>query len=183
MTSQMIRDLLRRIGGLERRAMQHHTGLVTAVAPLSVALGGSSTSYTAVSQLEGGLAVGDKVSVVAFGYDLLVLGRIAPLDPLHVIGGSGEPGFAGAWVNYDSRVAAFYRRGERIYLQGVVKSGTVGSAIFTLPLGYRPAHTHIFPVVANDLFGAVHVAETGAVTHYLGSNVYVDLAPINFRVA
>lgn len=52
-------------------------GVVTAAAPLAVAVGGSATPYTDIVSVGGTpLAVGDPVSVVMYGGTLLVLGVI-----------------------------------------------------------------------------------------------------------
>lgn len=71
------RDLLRRVQNVERVATRYRQGKITSTSPLSVALGGSTTSYTNVRTILGtGLAVGDTVSVLVLGNDLLVLGKI-----------------------------------------------------------------------------------------------------------
>ena len=59
----------------------------------------------------------------------------------HEVGGTGEPSFENSWVNYS---VAWSTAGFRIdaegwvHLKGLVKSGTNGATIFTLPEGYRP---------------------------------------------
>ena len=69
--------LARRVERLEQTAVRYRQGVVTATAPLSVALGGSDIAYTDVKQLAGvTLAIGEPVAVLTFGADLLVLGRI-----------------------------------------------------------------------------------------------------------
>lgn len=69
-------DLQRRITALERSAARHRVGEVTATTPLEVALGGASVSYADVKSVATGLQVGDIVSVLTFGNDLIVLGVI-----------------------------------------------------------------------------------------------------------
>ena len=51
-------------------------GVITDTAPLSVALGGADLAYTDVKAIATGLAVDDVVSVLQFGNDLLILGKI-----------------------------------------------------------------------------------------------------------
>lgn len=86
MNQDMLRSLMGQVQDLERRGVRYRQGTVTALSPLSVALGGSSTAYTSVKQLERGpLAVGDVVAVLTFGNDLLVLG---PIAVRHVIAGA-----------------------------------------------------------------------------------------------
>ena len=67
-----------------------------------------------------------------------------------------------AWGNgYPS--AAYRREGKKIYLRGVVKSGTIGSAIFTLPEGFRPAN----PLI---LTGAVQLTSRNTGTPNTGTS-------------
>ena len=51
-----------------------------------------------------------------------------------------------SWVVYDTaRYTPGYFKDEHgiVHLRGLIKSGTVGASCFTLPAGYRPAHTVI----------------------------------------
>lgn len=70
-------------------------------------------------------------------------------EAIRYIGQSGQPAFAGTWVNFDAgisfatdppsgRPAGFYRHNGHVYLVGVIKSGVSGTAAFQLPVGYRP---------------------------------------------
>lgn len=96
------------------------------------------------------------------------------------------PTLTNSWVNFGGvrNPAGYYKdANSRVYLRGVVKSGTVGNAAFTLPAGYRPANTELFAVVSNDLFGAVNVLSNGDVTPAIGSNVYFSLDGISFRAS
>lgn len=55
------------------------------------------------------------------------------------------------WTNYgDVFAMAGYRRdGGRVQLRGLVKAGTGGTAIFSLPVGFRPPAQQIY-MVASD---------------------------------
>ena len=63
----------------------------------------------------------------------------------------GGIGFQNSWVNFGSTTsdyanAAYYKdQYGFVHLQGMVKSGTIGSSspIFTLPSGYRPSEIHL----------------------------------------
>lgn len=106
---------------------------------------------------------------------------------LHAVGGSGEPAFENGWVNFDAeRVAAFYLSGTRVFLQGLVKSGTVGATIFTLPAGFVPKNVttaaNVFAVNSNGAFGGLSVFADGRVVCSPGSNVFVSLDGVSFRV-
>jgi hypothetical protein len=94
--------------------------------------------------------------------------------------------FANSWVNFDAdRPAAFYRDRGRVFLTGIVKSGTLNTVAFTLPAGYRPASVNglIFPAISNGALGVLTVTSTGAVVPNTGSNVYFTLDGISFRYA
>jgi hypothetical protein len=81
---------------------------------------------------------------------------------------------AATWSNLGAGSVdnAFYRKNIRdntLSLGGVVlSSSNVGSTIFTLPVGYRPAHHKIVfafsrPVTGKYAFGFVHIQTTGVV--------------------
>lgn len=104
---------------------------------------------------------------------------------LQVIGKGGAPGFANSWVNYATTTApaAFWKDAFGvIHLQGLIKSGTVGSAAFMLPPGFRPDYQHVFGVVSNGAIGRVDVFADGSVVPASpSSNVYVTLDGITLR--
>lgn len=96
------------------------------------------------------------------------------------------PTLLNSWVDFGlgRNPAGYYRDSfSRVYLRGMIKSGTVGAAAFTLPAGYRPANHEIFSVVSNDLFGAVNVFSDGNVQPTVGNNTYFSLDGITFRAA
>jgi hypothetical protein len=105
------------------------------------------------------------------------------------IGRPLTPTFQNAWVNFGStyEVVSFYKDKEGIVrLQGLMKNGsTVAySAIFVLPLGYRPAGTLIFNVNANHLLAEIEIRADGQVQ--VGNaitNTLVSLSGISFKAA
>lgn len=104
----------------------------------------------------------------------------------HLVGGINEPAFANSWVNFGASPnppAQFYRRGGRVYLDGYIKSGTVGTPAFTLPTGYRPKDQAGYAVYAGGAFGWTVVNPNGDVILALGSNTLVTLSGLSFRVA
>lgn len=180
MDRDALRDLLTRLGRLERYLPRYRQGVVTDDNPLSVALGGSDVSYTSVRTIAPGLAVDDVVAVLVIGNDLIVLGRVQGNTP----DWQTVSAFSNSWTNFDApRAARYYRRNGRVYLEGLIKSGTVGSVAFVLPAGYRPVDTISFPVDANGAFGAVAVYANGNVVPYVGSNAAVYLYSISFAAA
>jgi hypothetical protein len=95
------------------------------------------------------------------------------------------PTFQNAWVNFGFAstqwsLAGYRKIGDMVWLKGLVKSGTVGAAIFTLPVGYRPSADALFAVDSNNLFGVIDVTSAGVVKLTTGSNVYVQLDGLVF---
>ena len=85
------------------------------------------------------------------------------------------PTLVNSWVAFDTRTAK-YKKADygRVYLKGVVKSGTIGATIFTLPTGYRPDEALIF--------GVITVNVNGTVVCTSGANASVSLNGVNFFV-
>lgn len=111
----------------------------------------------------------------------------------HNVGAGGEPAFTNSWVNYDGGtsfpVAAFYKDPTgRVFLKGMIKSGTVGTTVstakaFTLPAGSRPTKDTPFATVANGAFAYGWVRSTGEVQPESGSNAWWSLDGISFRTS
>jgi hypothetical protein len=89
--------------------------------------------------------------------------------------------FTNSWVSFGAPEFApgFRLVNGWVRLRGCMKSGTSGTAAFTLPSGYRPTATCGFPAVANGAFASVSIASTGAVTA-TGSNASFFLDNISF---
>lgn len=69
-----------------------------------------------------------------------------------------------------------------VHLTGLVKNGTIGASVFTLPVGYRIFNTEIYAVTTNaNAFGTARVFPDGKVIAYTGSNGWFSLAGITFR--
>lgn len=97
------------------------------------------------------------------------------------------PTLGSSWVNYGAPYqAASYRRvGDRVELRGVIKSGTLGAAAFTLPTGYRPPADHLFAQVCaggSDQFGSLYVSSAGVVQPNSGANAWFSI-DCSFSVA
>jgi hypothetical protein len=96
------------------------------------------------------------------------------------------PTYTNAWVDFGGGFTAvsYYRDRGRVYLDGMMKNGTVATSAFTLPVGFRPAAQELFIVIANNIIGRVDVSTAGLVTPSAGtSNVYVSLCGISFVAA
>ena len=104
-----------------------------------------------------------------------------------VIGTSGQPAFANGWVHYGapySNASFIARPGGWVELIGVIKSGTVGSAAFTLPPGFRPISTKPILTLSNGTTGRVDVGSDGTVTPISPSNnASVVLDGVHFKIA
>jgi hypothetical protein len=72
---------------------------------------------------------------------------IADVEEWREVGATGQPSFENSWVNYNSstyRTAAFYKDPFGVvHIKGLVKSGSSGTTIFTLPPGNRPSLTYL----------------------------------------
>lgn len=81
--------------------------------------------------------------------------------------------FQNGWSNFGGGYqAAQYRKiGDVVQVRGLIKSGTVGSAAFTLPAGFRPVLDESRAVISNGVFGALYINAAGIVTPFVGSNV------------
>lgn len=112
--------------------------------------------------------------------------QLPPTEDWHYVGAPGEPAFQNGWVNYDTlNVQAAFCKDIYgvVHLQGLVKSGTVATVIFTLPVGYRPKESthHIMAGSQGDPMTSMHVYSSGEVDHRTGTNAYNDLTGITFR--
>lgn len=102
------------------------------------------------------------------------------------VGGAGNSPFLNSWVNYGSNWAdaAYWRDPFKIvHLRGLIKTGTVGSAAFTLPPAFRPEANETFSVLSNSALGRVDVQTDGQVIPASpSSNTWVSLSGITFKV-
>lgn len=95
------------------------------------------------------------------------------IETPHAVGGSGEPAFANAWVNFGGteQPARFWKDPMGIvHVQGLIKTGTIATKAFTLPAGYRPGADLMFGTVSNNAFGRITVLANGDVIPQVGSN-------------
>jgi hypothetical protein len=91
----------------------------------------------------------------------------------HVSGAPDGPAFGVLWANTSS-LDIYERTSFRkdqfgvVHLRGVAHTAAnaVGSAMFTLPAGYRPLKHRMFSVASSDGGGAIDVESTGIVWVY-----------------
>ena len=98
--------------------------------------------------------------------------------------GRGDTGWVdltlvNSWVSYGFPYSTpGYRvSADVVHLRGIVKSGTWGAVMFTLPSGARPTETRLLPTMSNGVLSALDVASNGEVKVAAagGSNAYVSL--------
>lgn len=85
------------------------------------------------------------------------------------------PTLLNSWVNYGGSfdTAGYYKDEFGIvHIKGVIKSGTTtaSTVLFTLPAGYMPLLTKLFPTISNDLFGYFQINSFGSLLFITGSN-------------
>lgn len=86
-----------------------------------------------------------------------------------------------AWVNYSTPTyagARYRRKNGIVYVQGLVKSGTLNAAggAFTLPVGFRPTAQLLFASVeGTNGHGRLDVLSSGVVQPVSGSNGFFSL--------
>jgi hypothetical protein len=107
-------------------------------------------------------------------------------DGWHVVGAGGEPAFQNAWVAFGATYQApRFRRDATgtVYIEGAVKTGTVNTGIFVLPVGYRPLADLYLPSVGNGpVFGAFTIGSAGGLTQQAGGNAFFSIT-CNFKAS
>lgn len=125
----------------------------------------------------------------SFDRRIQALERSLVPEVIHFIGDVDEPAFTGTWINFAVGVEAyFYKDRGRVYLSGIIKSGTAGTSAFTLPDGYLPfKDVEDFVVLGGPSASPVFVAISGitgtVVPNNIGAsnvNTFTELNGINF---
>lgn len=99
------------------------------------------------------------------------------VDPWHLVGATGEPGFLNSWANAggSDSVAAFRISPFGVVsLKGLVDTGSAGTVIFTLPTDYRPSETMRWPGGGDGTYSRVQVQTDGDVLAQTGTNICLD---------
>lgn len=117
----------------------------------------------------------------------IVWDAIGVLSQWRVIGETDDPAFTNSWTNYGGgyQPCGFQKDAFGIVrLRGAVKSGTVSTSIFTLPVGYRPGNPAATPgnywVASIAAAGAVQIGDDGKVVAP-AANTFVPLGGIKFK--
>jgi hypothetical protein len=85
--------------------------------------------------------------------------------------------YTNSWVDFGAgNQAVQYRKvGDMVQMRGLMKSGTIGLASFTLPSGFRPPAPLAMATVSNGLFGYFSISTAGVVVPAAGSNVSFEV--------
>jgi hypothetical protein len=113
------------------------------------------------------------------------------MDTWHTVGAVGEPAFTNSWVSYDAgatfQVPQFRKLGDgRVEMRGTAKSGTLGSSMWTLPVGYRPLKAQRFTgtmaggVQDQTSWQQINVYPDGTIVAWGSSNGIISLDGIFF---
>jgi hypothetical protein len=95
------------------------------------------------------------------------------------------PTLINSWVNFGAGYeTAGYRKetGSVVRLQGMVKTGSIGTVIFVLPSGYRPTNELNFLIISNAAVGQLTIFTNGNVKATVGSSSWFSLDGISFSV-
>lgn len=83
------------------------------------------------------------------------------------------------WVDYGAgfRTARRRKLGSLVIIEGLVKSGTTGSTISTLPVGWRPPEGLVLGTITDpNVFARLDVTAAGAIVCYFtGTSAYVSI--------
>lgn len=173
-------------------ARLRQAGLATDIEVYAAATGGSPVSQPITADSEGRIAgfLETNDNPFGLGVDIVyVVDGVTYTEAINLPPNAftwTAVTFANSWVNYGGAhaVAAYGKTAEgMVVLKGLVKDGTVGSTMFTLPADFRPAQACRFGTIANGAGGRIDITTGGAVSLATGgSNVYVSLNHILFPV-
>jgi hypothetical protein len=128
-----------------------------------------------------GLRVAMQVAQAGGSTSTIASGTIAGNLTLTNPKGFGDPTWTAptlvnSWANTgDYETAGFRKDGMGfVHLKGMLGSGTA-AAIFTLPVGYRPAATAVFAINAYSAFAELTITSAGVVSLTAGTRSYVSL--------
>lgn len=89
------------------------------------------------------------------------------------------------WVYYSApyAVPAYTKTSAgTVFLKGLIKAGSIGGGIATLPAGYRPATNEdlLLQNDSNSAVGRLDITSSGLINESVGSNAWVSLDGISF---
>lgn len=169
-------------------------------------------SVTQTSTLTGNVGIGGaptKTEALKVTGNTAIIGNLSIKGQLSVDNIQQEAWksvtFANSWTNHSNgyNQAGYFKDSMGIvHLRGLIKSGAIGEAAFTLPEGYRPQHRELHvaatepeksSIVTNPLsqitkriavtatFGRIDIDTNGNVLIWDGNNLWISLDGITFR--
>lgn len=93
------------------------------------------------------------------------------------------PTLLNGWANYGGTATTVgYMKDSMgfVHLKGLVKSGTLGTNVFVLPPGYRPAAYNRVAVIASGTYGNLDIDASGNVLIASGSTTFTGLDGATF---
>lgn len=85
--------------------------------------------------------------------------------------------FRDGWVHYNVgyQRARYRKKGNEVFIEGLIRTGTVGTIAFTLPVGFRPAATLRFCSVRSAGIGIIDIDSSGNLTITAGSSSWTSI--------
>lgn len=146
-----------------------------------VMIPGDSAEYALINKTGDFLYSGDSVIVESTGTNLnngLIVHKFGSNTSFT------DAVYENSWETYSgSHNNAGYRvSGKTVYFRGLVKSGTVPSVIFTLPIEIRPTKQLLISTISENAFACFEVNNDGSVKARVGSNGYFSLEGCFFEL-
>lgn len=137
-----------------------------------------ATADSIVLDTNGKLAI-ETLSERTPNSGISVVGRIKQENAISV------SAFENSWVNTDVAYfgpARYWRDAfGNVHLEGNIKNGSLNTAAFTLPAGYRPQYEMQLPTSSANAFGQIRISTNGQVIPRVGGTTDVNLNGIVFR--
>ena len=94
------------------------------------------------------------------------------------------PTFVNSWANVSGYEAGYYKDPwGRVYLKGVLGTGTSGTVAFTLPVGYRPSESLLFPALQTSATAGAYVdVNTDGTVNLVRTGTTIFINNVSFRV-
>lgn len=108
------------------------------------------------------------------------------IETWHEVGTGVEPSFLNNWVNWGgNNVTLGFLKDPMgfVHIKGLIKNGTINTAVFLLPVNYRPVKYEEFVCNTSSGLGAIGVDEDGSVLAWVSTNASVTIGGITFKAA
>jgi hypothetical protein len=174
---------LQRLGHFDPAAV-NQVGVLEGAAVLRPTAG-THTYYLMLATSAGSVNSVASATFPAFIHVEDITGTEAPTGAYYEALWTPVTAFLNGWLNYGGTYtpAAYRKVNDLVYLRGLIKSGTLSTPAFNLPVGYRPAWDHHFTGLSNSALAGIRVFQDGRVTPGdPGNNVWIALDGIVFGV-